>query len=211
MELYSAHYGHVLDHEGKPLPLHRGLQDISAIVDQLVTRERPLPTELENVDPRSYVWLRCLMPRRAEVTVDSLSKDLRALRVSIEDVKNAGLVIRGRTGRGRTYEVKQPEARLAAALDALSAVNARQAQTKLFDDVGRPRDLMMVDLWHALIALASAGESVLDLLERFRAQWPEIAAGLRYCRTVRSDWERPIARVLAVMEGAPLLERQGAA
>ena len=72
----------VLQHEGKPLPLHRALQDISAIVDQLVTRERPLPAELENVDALSYVWLRCLMPRRAEVTVDSLSKDLRALRVS---------------------------------------------------------------------------------------------------------------------------------
>ncbi|MGQ0652823.1 MAG: DUF1156 domain-containing protein [Betaproteobacteria bacterium] len=211
LELYSAHYNHVLDHEGKPLPLHRALQDISAIVDQLVTRERPLPAELENVDPLSYVWLRCLMPRRAEVTVDSLSKDLRALRVSIEDVKNAGLVVRGRTGRGRTYEVKQPEARLEAAMDALGTVNARQAQTKLFDDAGRPRDLMMVDLWQALIALASAGESVLDLLEQFRAQWPEIAAGLRYCRTARSDWERPIARVLAIMEGAPLLERQGAA
>ena len=211
LELYSAHYGHVLDHEGKPLPLHRALQDISAIVDQLVTRERPLPPELENADALSYVWLRCLMPRRAEVTVDSLSKDLRALRVSVEDVKNAGLVVRGRTGRGRTYEVKQPEDRLQAAMDALTTVNARQAQTRLFDEAGRPRDLMMVDLWHALIALASAGESVLDLLERFRAQWPEIAAGLRYCRAVRSDWERPISRVLAVMEGAPLLERQGAA
>jgi putative DNA methylase len=211
LELYSAHYGHVLDHESKPLALHRALQDISAIVDQLVTRERPLPAELENVDALSYVWLRCLMPRRTEVTVDSLSKDLRALRVSIEDVKNAGLVVRGRTGRGRTYEVKQPEARLEAAAEALGTVNARQAQTKLFDDAGRPRDLMMVDLWQALIALASAGESVLDLLEQFRAQWPEIAAGLRYCRTARSDWERPIARVLAIMEGAPLLERQGAA
>ena len=69
----------------------------------------------------------------------------------------------------------------------------------------------MADLWHALIALANAGESVLDTLERFKPQWPEIAAGLRYCKAARSDWERPIARVLGVMEGAPLLERQGAA
>lgn len=211
LELYSAHYGHVLDHENKPLPLHRALQDISAIVDQLVTRERPLPAELENIDSLSYVWLRSLMPRRSEVPVDILSKDLRALQVSIDDVKNSGLVIRGRTGRGRTYEVKQPEERLEAALEALANVSARQAQPRLFDDDRQPEGLMMADLWQALIALANAGESVLDTLERFKRQWPEIAAGLRYCKAVRSDWERPIARVLAVMEGAPLLARQGAA
>jgi hypothetical protein len=58
LELYSAHYGKVLDHENKPLPLHKALQDISAIVDQLVTKDRPLPSELEAVDGLSYVWLR---------------------------------------------------------------------------------------------------------------------------------------------------------
>jgi adenine-specific DNA methylase len=209
LELYSAHYGHVLDHENKPLPLHRALQDISAIVDQLVTRERPLPAELENIDSLSYVWLRCLMPRRAEVSVDSLSKDLRALQVSIEDVKDAGLVVRGRTGRGRTYEVKQPQDRLEAALEDLANVYARRSQAKLFDSDGQPEGLLMADLWQALIALASAGESVLDLLERFKPQWPEIAAGLRYCRQARTDWEPAINRVLGVMEGAPLLQ-QGA-
>jgi len=211
LELYSAHYGHVLDHEGKRLPLHRALQDISAIVDQLVTRERPLPAELEGIDSLSYVWLRCLMARRAEVSVDSLSKDLRALQVSIDDIKDAGLVIRGRTGRGRTYEVKQPEERLETALEALAKVSGRQVQTKLFGESGLPDGLVMTDLWQALIALANAGESVLDLLERFKPQWPEIAAGLRYCRLARSDWEQPIDRVLKVMEGVPLFERQGAA
>ncbi len=210
LELYSAHYDKVLDHEGKTLPLHRALQDISAIVDQLVTRDRPLPAELENIDSLSYVWLRCLMARRAEVSVDGLSKDLRALQVSIDDVKNAGLVVKGRTGRGRTYEVKQPSQRLEAALAALERIAANQTQVKLFGDNGAPEGLMFADLWQALIALADAGESVLPLLEQFRAQWPEIAAGLKYCRRVRSDWETAIDRVIAVMEGAPLLAQHGA-
>jgi len=209
LELYSAHYDKVLDHEGKTLPLHRALQDISAIVDQLVTRDRPLPAELENIDSLSYVWLRCLMPRRAELSVDGLSKDLRALQVSIDDVKNAGLVVKGRTGRGRTYEVKQPNQRLEAALASLKSVAGDQAQVKLFGDNGAPEGLMFADLWQALIALADAGESVLPLLEKFRAQWPEIAAGLKYCRRVRSDWEAAIDRVIAVMEGAPLLAQHG--
>lgn len=211
LELYSAHYDKVLDHEGKTLPLHRALQDISAIVDQLVTRDRPLPPELENIDSLSYVWLRCLMPRRAELSVDGLSKDLRALQVSVDDVKNAGLVVKGRTGRGRTYEVKQPNQRLEAALASLKSVAGDQAQVKLFEDSGAPEGLMLVDLWQSLIALADAGESVLPLLEQFRGQWPEISAGLKYCRKVRSDWESAIDRIIAVMEGVPLFSQKGAA
>ena len=39
-------------------PLHRALQDISAIVDQLVTKDRPLPSELVAVDGLSYVSAR---------------------------------------------------------------------------------------------------------------------------------------------------------
>jgi DNA modification methylase len=182
LELYSAHYGRVLDYRGNPLPLHRALQDISAIVDQLVTRERPLPSELENIDNLSYVWLRCLMPRRAEVSVDTLSKELRALQVSVDYIKDAGLIVRGRTGRGRTYEVKQPEQRLESALEVLAKAGTRQAQTDLFNGSATVGGLVMVELWHALIALASAGESVIDLLERFKSKWPEIAAGLRYCQ-----------------------------
>ena len=215
LELYSAHYDRVLDHEGKTLPLHRALQDISAIVDQLVTRDRPLPAELENIDSLSYVWLRCLMPRRSELSVDSLSKDLRALQVSIDDVKDAGLAIRGRdgqgSGRGRSYKVKQPAERLEQALANLERVAMRQVQTNLFDTGGQPEGLVFADLWQALIALADAGESVLPLLEKFRAQWPEIAAGLKYCKQARNDWEPAIDRVIRVMEGAPLLVQHGVA
>ncbi|MEI6303495.1 MAG: DNA methyltransferase [Betaproteobacteria bacterium] len=215
LELYSAHYDKVLDHEGKTLPLHRALQDISAIVDQLVTRDRPLPAELENIDSLSYVWRRYLMPRRAELSVDNLSKDLRALQVSVDDVKDAGLAVRGRdgkaSGRSRSYKIKQPAERLEQALANLERVASRQMQTKLFDTNGQPEGLVFADLWHALIALADAGESVLPLLEKFRGQWPEISAGLKYCKEARSDWEPAIARVIGVMEGAPLLVKHGAA
>jgi putative DNA methylase len=215
LELYSAHYDKVLDHEGKTLPLHRALQDISAIVDQLVTRDRPLPAELENIDSLSYVWLRCLMPRRAELSVDSLSKDLRALQVSVDDVKDAGLAVRGRdgtaSGRSRSYKIKQPAERLEQALANLERVASRQTQSKLFDPNGQPEGLVFADLWQALIALADAGESVLPLLEKFRTQWPEIAAGLKFCRQARNDWESAIDRVIGVMEGAPLLVKHGVA
>jgi len=51
----------------------------------------------------------------------------------------------------------------------------------------------------------------LPLLEKFRAQWPEIGAGLRYCKLARNDWESAIGRVIGVMEGAPLLVQHGVA
>ena len=57
LELYSRHYGHVLDHEGKNVPPHEALEAIRMEVDQLVTREQPLPGDLADIDPVSYVYL----------------------------------------------------------------------------------------------------------------------------------------------------------
>jgi putative DNA methylase len=41
LELYSRHYGHVLDHEGRDVPLHDALEAIRMEVDQLVSTEHP--------------------------------------------------------------------------------------------------------------------------------------------------------------------------
>ena len=86
LELYSAHYGHVLDHENQPLPLHKALQDISTIIDQIVTKDSPWPSELESPDALSYVWLKVLAPKRREVSVDEVSKAMRGLQVTAEDL-----------------------------------------------------------------------------------------------------------------------------
>lgn len=210
LELYSAHYDRVLDHEGKTYPLHKALQDISSIVDQLVTRERPLPPELEEVDSLTYAWLRLLAEHRREVNVDKISKSTRALQVSTEDLKKAGLIVKGRTGRGRTYEVKQPKERLEEVLEILRAKTG-ETQAELFEgELPSNNKVLLVDLLHALIALSDAGESVLPWIERFDARRSEILAGLRYVRQLRSDWEGAIDRVINVMEGAPLLRHGGA-
>ena len=213
LELYSAHYGRVLDHEGNPLPLHKALQDIGAIVDQLVTRERPLPPELEDIDALSYAWLRLLMPVRGEVGVDKVNKGLRAMQVNTEDLRKAGLIIRGRTGRGRTYEVKQPLDRLEEARKRLQKAYEQTAQSVLFQDDPAPAAATapLVDLLHTLIALADAGEPVLPWLERFPGRRAALRAGLRFLRDERADWSAAIDRVLAVIEGAPLFNRAGAA
>ncbi len=207
LELYSAHYDRVLDHEGNTLPLHKALQDIGTIVDQLVTREQPLPPELEGIDSLTYVWLRLLMPRHTELSVDKLSKGARAMQVSTEELKKAGLITRGRTGRGRSFTVKQPKDRLEQALENLQRVSMQESQPSLFKENGTTDwgDLHLVDILHVLIALAGAGESVLPWIERFEKRRPEILAALRFIKNERTDWVAAIDRVIGVMEGAPLL------
>ena len=207
LQLYSAHYGQVVNHEGKPLSLHLALQDIGTMVDQLVTKERPLPAELEDVDAISYAWFRVLLKIRREVKVDEVNKALRAMQVSADDLKKAGLIVRGRTGRGRTYEVKQPHERLNTLLEQLKSPEIPGgSQGSLFDDAGDAvvRDLKLVDLIHLLIGLADVGQSVAPWLERFSGERPKVRAALNFIKDVRPDWEGPISRVLPLVDDLAL-------
>jgi hypothetical protein len=52
------------------------------------------------------------MEKKMEINVNDLNKALRGVQVSADDLKKAGLIIKGRTGRGRFFKVKQPEERL---------------------------------------------------------------------------------------------------
>ncbi len=207
LELYSRHHGKVVDHVEKPLRLHEALQDIGTMVDQLVTRERPLPPELEDVDSISYAWLRLLIETRAEINVNDLSKGLRAMQVTLDDLKKAGLIVKGRTGRGRYFKVKQPEDRLNELKEKLEpSLSSATSQPSLFDEMNRPvvHAVPLVDLVHLLIGLARAGESVAPWLERFSNLRPKTRAALRFARERRKDWADYIDRILNLVEGAPL-------
>jgi adenine-specific DNA methylase len=204
LELYSRHYGKVVDHEGKEFKIHEALQDIGTIVDQLVTKEKPLPPELEDVDPISYAWLRILLDTRMEINVNDLNKALRAMQVNVEDLKKEGLIVKGRTGRGRYFKVKQPEERLNPLKEKLEpSIVSRKDQLVLFDEMNRPvlHSVSLVDLVHLLIGLSWAGEAVAPWLERFSNMRPKVRAALHYIRDRRKDWKDPIDRILNLVEG----------
>ena len=150
-----------------------------------------------------------LATKRREVSVDEVSKAMRGLQVTAEDLKAAGLMTRGRTGRGRTYEVKQPSDRLPDLLKKLQpGLTLKHQQQTLFTEEGEiiTHDVLLVDLLHLVIGLAAAGESVVPWLERFSGLRRQLRAALRFVRDVRPDWQNPIDRVLALIEGTPLLQ-----
>jgi adenine-specific DNA methylase len=204
LELYSRHYGKVVNHEGKEFRLHEALQDIGTIVDQLVTKEKPLPPELEDVDAISYAWLRVLLNTKMEININDLTKSLRAMQVNVEDFKKEGLIIKGRTGRGRYFKVKQPNERLNPLKEKLEpSLKPRKDQLILFDEMNRPvvHSVNLVDLVHLLIGLAWTGESVAPWLERFSHMRPKVRAALHHIRDHRKDWKDPIDRILSLLEG----------
>jgi hypothetical protein len=178
-------------------------------VHQLVTKERPLPPELEeDIDPVSYVWLRVLMEKKMEINVNDLNKALRGVQVTADDLKKAGLIIKGRTGRGRFFKVKQPDERLNALKDTLEpALSPQASQFTLFDEMNRPivHSVNLVDLVHLMIGLSWAGESVAPWIERYSSLRPKLRAALSHVRDHRKDWKEYIDRVLNLVEGRPLL------
>src|SRR5581483_11484170 len=81
LELYSRHYGAVVTEENgveRLLPLREALEEIRQMVDQLVTRDRPLPSELEDIDRESYVYLTAL-GEKTEIKSDDVHKATRGI------------------------------------------------------------------------------------------------------------------------------------
>jgi adenine-specific DNA methylase len=73
LQLYSRHYNAVVDHTGRVVPLKEALEDIRMLVDQLVSQERPIPAELEDIDRPSYVYLTALSEKK-EIKSDEVHK-----------------------------------------------------------------------------------------------------------------------------------------
>lgn len=213
LELYSKHYGAVIDYKDEPVPLRTALEEIKMLVDQLVAREQPLPSELEdllNSDPPdrvSYVYFRALCGNR-EIKSDDVNKYTRGI-IEVSELKDAGLLVKGREQRGRTFEVKQPVERLNELKEKFHGNNG-MAQTGLFDGEGRtyPADIPFVDYVHLLLGLAETGENVLPWLERFRGLRPQIRAALEYLTQRNKNFAEPARKILGLIDERTLFTTQ---
>ncbi|HPF98768.1 MAG TPA: DNA methyltransferase [Kiritimatiellia bacterium] len=200
LELYSEHYGKIVDHEDKPVPLHAALEEIRMMVDQLTTTESALPPELEDIDAPSYVYLTCLCDRK-EIKSDEVHKATRGI-TEPSTLMERDLMIKGRAKRGRSYEVKSPLERLDLLKKKFGAGSA-SLQTTLFDEdltqVVTP-GVVFIDYVHFLIGLAENGESVMEWLEKFRGKRPQIRAALDYLARRNRNFSEPVRKILGLMD-----------
>lgn len=203
LELYSRHYGAVVDHEGNPFELKDALKEIRNLVDQLVTKDRPLPGELEDLDAESRIYLLTLCDRK-EIKSDEVHKATRGI-LEPEDLIEAGLMVRGRAGRGRTYEVKQPSERFQQLLEKFtrepSAAQATLFPSELPKRKGR---VLFIDYVHLLMALAEGGENLLPWLERFRGEAPRIRAACEYLASRNKAFAPTLKKILSLLDVGPL-------
>jgi adenine-specific DNA methylase len=206
LELYSRHYGHVLDHEGQNVPLHTALEAIHMEVDQLVSTEQPLPGELADIDPVSYVYLVCLADKAFEIKGDELHKYTRGV-IEPDELAAAGLIIKGRMGRGRFFKIKSPAERFSEIQERLGEQGSTP-QTALpgMEEAatGEPGKMPFIDYVHFLIALVDGGENLRPWMERFRGLTPQIRAACEYLRDRQPRFASACEKILKFIEVTPL-------
>jgi len=207
LELYSRHYGHVLDHKGQDIPLHEALETIHMEVDQLISTEQPLPSELADIDPVSYVYLVCLADKAFEIKSDELYKYTRGV-IEPDELLKAGLIIKGRAGRGRFFKIKSPAERFSEIQERLDRETGR-AQPALpgMEEAvaaGASGKTPFIDYVHFLIALVDGGENLRPWMERFRGQTPQIRAACEYLRAKQPRFADACGKILKFIEVTPL-------
>jgi hypothetical protein len=208
LEVYSRHYGAVLDWNGEPFPLHSAtegrpgaLKDIRMMVEHIVSSKTPLPSELENVDALTQVWLLAELYKKREVSVDSISKDTRGVfEVSDLTGHEPPLLRKGRVKGGRTYEVLTPSERLDGLRKMLRGVESNSRQLALLaadDNTPIAFGPELVDVIHLLAGNAEQGERLDHLVERFRGQREQIRAALQYLKQRDPDrWSKSADKLL---------------
>ena len=184
LELYSQNFGFIIDHEREPVPLHQALLDISEMVAGLMAKESPFPIELEDtIDAQSKIYIRYLAGNK-EIQSDSVYKYTRGT-LEVEDLMKAGLVVRGRAKRGRTFEIKGYSDRYTDLLRSLAPdkLPVEEHQETLFPEAEiRPakETNYFIDKIHFLTGLVANKENVYNWIQKWDKHMPQIRAALKY-------------------------------
>lgn len=199
LELYSKHYGSVVDYKDQPVPIKDALEEIKMMVDLLLTKDNPLPTELEDIDVPSYIYLTALCSNK-EITVDSVSKIVRGI-IEPSELREYGIIVKGRENRGRTFEVKQPLERLNELKEKFRNGNSISQQS-LFNDaeIHLTEKILFVDVLHFLLGLAESGDNILPWLEKFGGLKPQIRAALEHMMRENKNFITPAKKVLGLLD-----------
>lgn len=200
LELYSKHYGAIVDHNGDVVPLQKALASIRMMAEQLIDTAHPLPSELAHIDPISYVYLTCLCDRK-EIQSDEVHKATRGI-LEIDALMKAGVMRKGRAKRGRTYEVKQPDERYKDLQVLFKKDTKNFHQLRLFPEMEEERfeNVALVDIIHYLMGLANASENLMLWLNEFKQAVPQVRVALEYLKIRNPTFQAPIQKILSLIE-----------
>jgi adenine-specific DNA methylase len=209
LELYSKHFGAIVDHEDKPVPIKRALEEIKVLIDQIITKEQPLPSELADIDTPSYIYFTTLCQQH-EIKSDDINKSTRGI-IEPSELHKFGLIRKGREKRGRTIEVKQPIERLDELRDKFKDA-PMETQSELFDKGGvpiLPKDVLFIDCVHFLLGLAEAGEDIFPWVEKFRGLRPQIQAACAFLILRNKKFESSAKKILGLLDERFLFSQKG--
>lgn len=200
LELYSKHYGAIVDYKGDEVPLRDALPSIKMMVEQLVSTQQPLPSELEHLDTVSYVYLTCLCDRK-EIKSDEVHKATRGI-LELSELMKAGVIRKGRAKRGRTYEVKHPDERFKELQELFKKKRKSLDQGLLFTDMEEAMfdNVALVNILHYLICLANSGEDLIPWLNEFSPIRPQLRVAFEYLRERNPTFQDPINTILNLIE-----------
>jgi putative DNA methylase len=200
LELYSKHYGAIVDHNGEVVPIQQALTAIRMMVEQLITTQQPLPSELEHIDPISYVYMTCLCDRM-EIQSDEVHKSTRGI-LEIDTLMKAGIMRKGRAKRGRTYEVKNPDERYKDLSELFRKKSRLFDQTVLFPEMEEAKfdNVALVNVVHYLMGLANASENLVPWINEFRPVMPQVRVALEYLKGRNPTFQEPINKILSLVE-----------
>jgi putative DNA methylase len=200
LELYSKHYGNIVDYKGEVVSLNDALTAIRIMVEQIVSTQQPLPSELEYVDPVSYIYLTCLCDRK-EIQSDEVHKATRGI-MEPEALIKAGVIRKGRAKRGRTYEVKLPGERFKDIQKPFANKFKSRGERWLFPEMEEAKfdTIPLVDVLHYLMGLAEKAENLIPWLKEFQAIMPQIRVSLNYLRERNPTFQEPINKILNLIE-----------
>jgi len=200
LELYSKHYEMIVDYKGDVVPLSEALTSIRMMVEQIVTTQQPLPSELEHIDPVSYIYLTCLCDRK-EIKSDEVHKTTRGI-MEPEALIKADVMRKGRAKRGRTYEVKLPNERYKNLTKIFKKKFKSPDQLLLFPEFEEAKfdNIALVDTLHYLMGLAEAGENLVPWLNQFKTIIPNIRVSFEYLLDKNPTFQEPINKVLSIIE-----------
>ncbi len=200
LELYSKYYGLIVDYKDEVVPLHDALKSIKLMVEQILSMEQPLPSELEHIDPVSYVYLTCLCDRK-EIKSDEVHKATRGI-LEPTDLTKAGIMRKGRAKRGRTYEIKHPSERYKDLQAWFHKKTTSLFQASLFPELeeGKFDNVALVDIIHFLMGLALESEDLIPWFREFESAKPQFTVALEYLKAKNPTFQEHINKILNLIE-----------